>query len=387
MMGAGTSQQSNGSTPSNGSTLALDVKSLSVLQLESLLRSQQQVSSFRDHEGDRDKLVEAVLNLSHPLSMRLVRADLKELMRAPHHDDGSYAPLFIRMAWHNSGTWDKNKGNGGSNGCTLRFPAESQDPENAGLGLAAELLTPIHKKYCFLSLADIYILAGCVAIESTGGPFIPFSYGRKDFTEVEATEKYGRSMCPFGDGQHNSHGSRLPEADRGPLKDPPPGCPMHIKEKATIEGVRSVFDRLGFNDKEAVCLILLGHMFGRCHPEVSGYEHPWYSFGPAHWSAYEHGLGYLSVYRMAVARGQSRMRVTDAGKRQWELDFGGGVEPFMMLPSDMALWWDENFKKWVEFYDDNRREFRNDAVKNFKRLVELGCDGILTQERPFPPRG
>ena len=221
MMGAGTSQQSNGSTPSNGSTLALDVKSLSVLQLESLLRSQQQVS-IRDHEGDRDKLVEAVLNLSHPLSMRLVRADLKELMRAPHHDDGSYAPLFIRMAWHNSGTWDKNKGNGGSNGCTLRFPAESQDPENAGLGLAAELLTPIHKKYCFLSLADIYILAGCVAIESTGGPFIPFSYGRKDFTEVEATEKYGRSMCPFGDGQHNSHGSRLPEADRGPLKDPPP---------------------------------------------------------------------------------------------------------------------------------------------------------------------
>jgi catalase (peroxidase I) len=362
----------------------LDVKSLSVPQLESLLRSQQ-VSGFRDHNGDRVKLVEEVMKLSLPLSMLLIRSDLKDLMRAPHHDDGSYAPLFIRMAWHNSGTWDKNKGNGGSNGCTFRFPEEKGDPENAGLDLAAEVLAPVHEKYSFLSLADMFILAGCVAIESTGGPFVPFAYGRRDFTSEEAADKYGPSMCPFGDGLHNSHGSRLPEADRGTAEGAPQGCPMHVKEKATIDGVRSVFDRLGFTDREAVCLILLGHMFGRCHLDTSGYEFPWYSFGPTSWSAYEHGLGYLSVYRMAVARGQSKMRVTGKGKRQWEVAFGGGIEPFMMLPSDMALWWDEKFRVWVEYYDDNRKQFRLDAVRNFKRLVELGCEGILTEERPFPP--
>ena len=35
------------------------------------------------------------------------------------------------------------------------------------------------------------------------GPFIPFSTGRKDFSEEEATAIYGESMCPFGDGKFN----------------------------------------------------------------------------------------------------------------------------------------------------------------------------------------
>ena len=171
----------------------------------------------------------------------------------------------------------------------------------------------------------------------------------------------------------------MPEADCGSINDASSRCPMHVKEKPTIDAIRGVFERLGFSDKETVCLILLGHQYGRCHPELSGYEHPWYSFGPAHWSAYEHGLGYLSIYRMAVARGQSRVRKTDAGKRQWEMHFGGG-EPFMMLATDMALWWDKKFREHVTYYDDHRRAFREDAVSAFIKLTELGCDDILTRE-------
>jgi len=162
---------------------ALDIEKFTTTQLESLLLSQGK--KFREHNGDREGIIGAARKVEIPLSMMLVRSDLKELMISNQaFDDGSYAPLFIRFAWHNSGTFDKNKRNGGSNGGTMRFEKEREDPENAGLARCQDLLKPIKEKYSFMSHADLYILAGCVAIESTGGPYIPFSYGRLDYTEV-----------------------------------------------------------------------------------------------------------------------------------------------------------------------------------------------------------
>ena len=109
---------------------------------------------------------------------------------------------------------------------------------------------------------------------------------RLDYTDEQATEKYGERRCPFGDGAHNPCGSRLPSADLGPDPAAPAGCPMHKKEAPTIAAMRGTFTRLGFDDKEAVCLLLLGHQFGRCHPEASGYAGSWYGFDPAHWNIY-----------------------------------------------------------------------------------------------------
>lgn len=39
---------------------------------------------------------------------------------APDYDDGSYGPVLVRLAWHTSGTYDKNTNTGGSNGATMR---------------------------------------------------------------------------------------------------------------------------------------------------------------------------------------------------------------------------------------------------------------------------
>ena len=36
-------------------------------------------------------------------------------------DDGSHGPIFIRLAWHAAGTYDKDTKTGGSNGATMRF--------------------------------------------------------------------------------------------------------------------------------------------------------------------------------------------------------------------------------------------------------------------------
>jgi len=153
---------------------------------------------------------------------------------------------------------------------------------------------------------------------------------------------------------------------------------MAQKEKPTIDSMRGTFTRLGFNDKETVCLIILGHQYGRCHAETSGFEGPWYAFDPAHWNVYTNGLGYLSTYTFAIDN--YRERITKQGKRQYEMSFGGG-EPFMMLPVDMCLFWDEAYYQHVLFYDRHRRDFAKDAAKAWKRLIELGCPP-LTEEVP-----
>lgn len=317
------------------------------------------------------------------MDLTQIRRDIVRALNAPDHDDGSYAPLLIRFAWHLSGTYDKFKKTGGSNGSTMRFKTESSDPENVGLGKAIKVLNPIHEKYPHISLADLWVLAGYVAIEATGGPHIRFATGRKDFTLEEAREIHGASGCPFGDGKHNPCGSRLPSADLGPDPNAKTGDPMYIKEAPTINAVRGTFERLGFNDKETVCLIILGHQYGRAHPELSGYRGPWYLFDPAHWNVYLNGLGYPALYTMAARDGHFQEVITEAGKRQWSNHAFGGE--WMMLPTDMALWWDEKYKKHVLFYDRNRRQFRDDATLLWKKLTELGCDGILTEEStPVP---
>jgi cytochrome c peroxidase len=41
---------------------------------------------------------------------------------ADNYDDGSFGPVIVRLAWHASGTYDKETGTGGSDGATMVFP-------------------------------------------------------------------------------------------------------------------------------------------------------------------------------------------------------------------------------------------------------------------------
>jgi cytochrome c peroxidase len=323
-----------------------------------------------------------------------VRDELCALMFDRAHDDGSYAPLLIRFAWHCCGTWDHASRTGGSNGGTMRFPAEQADPENAGLGKARALLAPIVEKYASqLSTADVWILAGYVALDCTGGPCLRFRTGRRDYTESEAEALYGGKRCPFGDGIHNPHGSRLPAADLGrcPVAGSLADSTPSTREAATIDAVRGTFRRLGLTDKETVCLILLGHQFGRAHPEYSGYEGPWYVNSPATWNSdgegtTTRGMGFLDVFSKhwskyvpvtPVTRASNPDAAADTdcqqppGLRQYQLDYMGAK--WTALVSDMALVWDEAYREHLEFYAAHREAFKADAARSWIKLTELGC--------------
>lgn len=55
--------------------------------------------------------------------------------------------VLVRLAWHASGTYDKETGTGGSNGATMRFAPESAHGANAGLKAARDFLEPIKGTY------------------------------------------------------------------------------------------------------------------------------------------------------------------------------------------------------------------------------------------------
>ena len=224
---------------------------------------------------------------------------------------------------------------------------------------ARGLLESIKTAHSWLSYADLYVYAGHVALELAGGRRLPFRFGRRDFTPDEARARHGASGCPFGDGKFNPCGSRLPAADLGtaaaaevaaPPSLPgavPPAAPALAtaeREWQTIAAVRGTFARMGFSDREAVLLVVLGHQLGRCHPGVSGYGGAWYPPSPAHWNVspgeaesmhprYQ-GLPYLRRWRMPEGTWREVEAPGGEGRRQFECHLWDYT--FMALPSDMV---------------------------------------------------
>lgn len=73
------------------------------------------------------------------------------------YDDGSYGPVLVRLAWHCSGTYDKESNSGGSNGATMRFAPESNHGANAGLDKARAKLEPIKAMFPQITYSDLWV--------------------------------------------------------------------------------------------------------------------------------------------------------------------------------------------------------------------------------------
>jgi len=256
------------------------------------------------------------------IDYKAVRNDIKALLDDPKWDDGTWAPVLLRLAWHTSGTYDRASGTGGSDGATMRFPPEANHGANAGLAHARTRLEKIKAKYPGLSYADLWTLAGVVAVEQMGGPKISWRAGRSDKPD-------GKQAPPDG---------RLPDASKGPV---------HVRE---------IFSRMGFSDQEMVALIG-AHAVGRCHTDRSGYSGPW-THSPNMWSN--------DFYVQLLERKWTVKKWN--GPKQYEDESG----KLMMLPGDMALLEDPHFKKWVEVYAKDEAKWDQDFANAFSKMLELG---------------
>jgi len=246
--------------------------------------------------------------------------------------DPAKGPTMLRLSWHSSGTYSKLAGDGGSKGGTIRFKEELSHGGNAGLATTAVAwLEPIKKKFPGASYADIYTLAGCVAIHEASGPIIPWRAGRVD-EPVSA-------VTPDG---------RLPNADMGSPKK----TASHLRD--------DVFGRMGFDDREIVALSG-AHALGRCHPDASGYDGPW-SFTP---NTLDN-----SYYKLLVNLPWT--------KRDWDgpMQYSDPSGKLMMLPSDILVRDDPKFAKYLKMYAEDNDLFLKDFTAAFVKLEENGCTGL-----------
>src|SRR5215469_12011051 len=201
-----------------------------------------------------------------------VIADLHALMKDSQDwwpaDFGSYAGLMIRMAWHGAGTYRISDGRGGAGGGQQRFAPLNSWPDNANLDKARRLLWPIKQKYGRkISWADLYILAGNVALESSGFKTFGFGGGRADTWEPEELY-WGPEGTWLGDERYS--GDRdlqnpLAAVQMGLIYVNPEGPNGNPDPLAAARDIRETFRRMAMNDEETVALIAGGHTLGKTH--------------------------------------------------------------------------------------------------------------------------
>jgi cytochrome c peroxidase len=230
---------------------------------------------------------------------------------------------------HSSGTYDAETDTGGSNGAGMRYEAEGGDPANAGLQHARVFLEPVKEKHPWITYADLWTLAGVVAIEEMGGPSIPWKGGRTDYVDDS-------KLPPRG---------RLPDGAKGP------------------DHLRWIFYRMGFNDQEIVALSG-AHNLGRCHSDRSGFEGAWVN-NPTRFSN--------QYFRLMLSLQWKKKTLKNGVVQFVNYDEDSETE-LMMLPTDLALTQDPSFRKWVELYARDKDRFFEDFTKVFAKLVELGIE-------------
>ncbi|WP_298194113.1 catalase/peroxidase HPI [Novosphingobium sp.] len=352
------------------------------------------------------------------LDYAALKADLTALMTDSQPwwpaDYGHYGPFFIRMAWHAAGTYRTADGRGGANSGQQRFAPLNSWPDNGNLDKARRLLWPIKAKYGkHISWADLFVLAGNVAIESMGGPVFGFGGGRADVYEPERDIYWGQEPHWVDSAE-----TRIQPEKGMDLEEPlaaiqmgliyvnpegPGGMPDPL---ASARDIKITFARMAMNLEETVALTAGGHTFGKAHgagdaakvgpaPEAaditaqgfgwlsthgsgvggdaitSGIEGAWVNT-PTEWSGNYFRL--LLDYEYELVR-------SPAGAHQWQ-PIGQREEdkapaahdpslrvPTMMTTADMALKVDPEFRAISERFRNDHEAFKDAFARAWFKLT------------------
>jgi catalase-peroxidase len=237
----------------------------------SILHQHQPVSNPMDPDFD---YAEAFKKLDY----KALKKDLAALMTESQDwwpaDWGHYGGLFIRMAWHAAGTYRTADGRGGANTGNQRFAPLNSWPDNGNLDKARRLLWPLKQKYGnAISWADLFILAGNVAMETMGFKTFGFGGGRADVWAPEEDVYWGaeKEWLATSDKPNSRYSGQrdlenpLAAVQMGLIYVNPQGPDGKPDPVASGRDVRETFARMAMNDYETVALVAGGHTFGKMH--------------------------------------------------------------------------------------------------------------------------
>ncbi len=362
------------------------------------------------------------------LDLNAVIADLHALMTDSQEwwpaDFGHYGGLFIRLAWHSAGTYRTTDGRGGAGGGQQRFAPLNSWPDNANLDKARRLLWPIKQKYGEnLSWADLFVLAGNVALESMGFKTFGFAGGRADTWEPEELY-WGPEGTWLGDERYSGErqlDSRLGAVQMGLIYVNPEGPNSKPDPLGSARDIRETFARMAMNDEETVALIAGGHTFGKTHgagdpsfvgpePEgaviedmglgwrskhgtghgadaiTAGLEVTW-SQTPTQWS--NHYFDNLFKFEWELTK-------SPAGAWQWQAKDARGDIPDAhdptkkrmptMLTSDLALTADPAYEKISRRFYENPDQFADAFARAWFKLTHRDMGPIQRYLGPLVPK-
>ena len=381
------------------------------------------------------------------LDYKALKKDLAALMTDSQDwwpaDWGHYGGLFIRMAWHAAGTYRTADGRGGANTGNQRFAPLNSWPDNGNLDKARRLLWPIKQKYGnAISWADLFILAGNVAMETMGFKTFGFGGGRADIWAPEediywGAEKEWLATSDKPDSRYSGEReleNPLAAVQMGLIYVNPQGPDGNPDPVLSGKDVRETFARMAMNDYETVALVAGGHTFGKMHgagdpakvgpePEAapleemglgwinshgsgkggdtttSGFEGAWKP-NPTTWD-----MGYLKVlfkYEWEQVR-------SPAGAIQWQAK---NVAPEDMIPdahdpskkhppqmttADLSLRFDPAYEKIARHFLNHPEEFADAYARAWFKLThrdmgpkvrylgpEVPAEDLIWQD-PLPP--
>jgi len=348
-----------------------------------------------------------VSHLKDPKWKKLARTIRDTIYDPEFYDDGTYGPMYVRLAVHGAATWQESDKTGGLEGGAMRYKPEWSDAHNKFckhiIKRQHELIKVPHP---WASYADIQCLCAYVTIECAGGPVMEFVPGRRDVKPYEdnfvllnyqvrgdvgletdpVPNPHGPALggdpssCPFLQKMKVNPGRVLgpEEGYLGPARKP---VTKENEKKEWVEVAKAIREwfcgRLGTTEQYTVALISGGHSFGRCHPDISGYAGPWQS-----------NPGYFNnVYCKKLLT--EDWKVVDSTCTDYSGDLITGLKPrgmrrqyvnksgkgdLMMLVSDMAMREDPGYRKWLEVYANDIEALKKDFAIAFKWVTEVGFE-------------
>ncbi len=353
------------------------------------------------------------------LDLAEVKKDLVDVLTTSEDwwpaDFGHYGPFMVRMAWHAAGTYRTADGRGGANTGNQRFAPINSWPDNGNLDKARRVLWPVKQKYGNkLSWADLFILAGNVAMESMGFKTFGFAGGREDIYQPEEDVYWGAESewLATSDKENSRYsGDRelenpLAAVQMGLIYVNPEGPDGNPDPLASAKDIRETFKRMAMNDYETVALTAGGHTFGKAHGAGDAAH-----VGPEPEAApiEQMGFGWISSHksgkgRDAITSGiegawtptptkwdmsyfdvlfgyEWELSKSPAGANQWvpknlkdehkapDAEDANTKVGIMMTTADMAMREDPDYRKVSEHFHKNPEEFADAYARAWFKLT------------------